>query len=130
MSPITSAATSSYEYDLQSENLVSRCRKSPVTSSGPFADFHAPKTVTGSFWDQIAKRGAASPLWSASSASRRRVFTHSRNSSLSLIWPPISERAQFGDDLFPDDSNLFAQIGQAVHLDPGPGAQREWIRER
>src|SRR6185295_14567632 len=84
MSPTTSAATMSYEYDVQSEKLASRSRKRFLNSSCPCADFHAPRTVTGSFLDQIASLGAASPLCSASSASLRWDFAHSRNCSLSF----------------------------------------------
>src|SRR6266550_6867737 len=93
MSPITSAATMSCEYDVQPEKVASSWRKSSLNSSCPFADFHAPRTVTGSFLDQIASLGAASPLCSASSASLRRDLAHPRNSSLSpmstlhLLWP-------------------------------------------
>src|SRR5215207_5667183 len=84
MSPITSAAMISCEYDVQSENLASSWAKRPRNSFCPVADFQAPRTVTGSRRDQIASRGATSPLCSAISASLRRDSTHTRKSSRSL----------------------------------------------
>src|SRR4029450_9675250 len=78
----------SCEYDTQSEKLAASSRNSSLSSSCPLADFHAPRTVTGSFLDQTASRGAASPLCRASSASLRRDLAHPRNSSLSSMSTP------------------------------------------
>ena len=85
MSPITSAAMISFEYDVQFEKLASSWMKRSLNSLCPVADFQAPRTVTGSLRDQIARRGAASPLCSAISASLRRDFVHARKSSRSLM---------------------------------------------
>src|SRR4051812_34029386 len=83
MSPNTSYACSSNSYDVQSEKLSARAAKSSSNSSCPVALRHAPSTLTGSLRDQSARRGAASPLCSSSSASYRLVLTQSRKSSRS-----------------------------------------------
>ena len=61
-SPTTSYACSSNSYDVQSEKLSASGVKSSSSSSCPRALRHAPRTLTGSFRDQSARRGAASPL--------------------------------------------------------------------
>src|SRR3954470_23248788 len=83
MSPTTSYACSSNSYDVQSEKLLAREAKSSSSSCCPWALRHAPRTLTGSLRDQSARRGAASPLCSSSSASYRLVLTQSRKSSRS-----------------------------------------------
>src|SRR5680860_1030251 len=65
MSPMTSAATISWVYDVQRENLRSSQLKSSSTSVRPTTLFQAPKTVTGSLRVQISRRGVASPLCTA-----------------------------------------------------------------
>src|ERR687883_175762 len=85
MSPTTSYACSSSAYDVQSEKLLAREAKSSSSSCCPWAFRHAPRTVTGSLRDQSARRGAASPLCRASSASYRVVLTQARKSSRSLM---------------------------------------------
>src|SRR5204862_1023217 len=85
MSPTTSYACSSNAYDLHSEKLLAREVKSSSSSCCPWALRHAPRTLTGSLRDQSARRGAASPLCSASSASYRVVLTQARKSSRSVI---------------------------------------------
>lgn len=76
-----------YRYGADCRALFPRSREHGECRAGHalrVALFHAPSTVTGSLLDQIASRGAASPLCSASSASWRRVRTHSKKSSRSL----------------------------------------------
>ena len=51
----------------------------------PMASFMAPNTVTGSWVDQIARRGSGSPLVSALSASTWRARVGVRKSSSSLM---------------------------------------------
>src|SRR5919197_2985708 len=85
MSPTTSYACSSNVYDVQSEKLLAREVKSSSSSCCPWALRHAPRTLTGSLRDQSARRGAASPLCRASSASYRVVLTQPRKSSRSLM---------------------------------------------
>src|SRR5919198_5762397 len=85
MSPTTSYACNSNVYDVQSEKLLAREVKSSSSSCCPWALRHAPRTLTGSLRDQSARRGAASPLCRASSASYSLVLTQARKSSLSLI---------------------------------------------
>src|SRR2546423_1900219 len=85
MSPTTSYACSSNSYDVHSEKLLAREVKSSSSSCCPWALRHAPRTLTGSLRDQIARRGAASPLCRASSASYRVVLTQARKSSRSVM---------------------------------------------
>src|SRR3954447_14570976 len=59
-----------------------------ATSAHPTGLKTAPKTVTGSVCDHIAKRGPASPLCSAVSASWIRGIISPRNCAVSLIGPP------------------------------------------
>ena len=67
--PTTSYACSSNSYNVQSEKLSASGVKSSSSSSCPRALRHAPRTLTGSFRDQSARRGAASPLCRAGSTS-------------------------------------------------------------
>src|SRR5436190_9805840 len=85
MSPTTSYACSSNAYDVHSEKLLAREVKSSSSSCCPWALRHAPRTLTGSLRDQSARRGAASPLCRASSASYRVVLTQARKSSRSVM---------------------------------------------
>src|SRR5919205_230184 len=68
-------------------------------------------TLTGSFRDQSALRGLASPLWSATSASYRDVITHPRKSSKSAI-RPVCSRIVFVTSPFRQE----------------PPQQRAWLR--
>src|SRR5919201_4845464 len=85
MSPTTSYACSSNLYDVQSEKLVAREVKSSSSSCCPWALRHAPRTLTGSLRDQSARRGTASPLCRASSASYKVDLTQARKSSRSVM---------------------------------------------
>src|SRR5829696_4306764 len=85
MSPTTSHASSSSAYDVQSEKLLAREVNSSFSSCCPWAWRHAPRTLTGSLRDQSARRGAASPLCRASSASYRVVLTQAWKSSRSVM---------------------------------------------
>src|SRR5215208_6871947 len=85
MSPRTSYACSSNRYDVQSEKLAPSASKSSSSSCWPRGLRHAPRTLTGSLRDQIARRGPASPLCSASSAWYSTVVTQVKKSSRSLI---------------------------------------------
>src|SRR5919108_6364227 len=85
MSPTASYACNSNVYDVQSEKLFAREVKSSSSSRCPWALRHAPRTLTGSLRDQSARRGAASPLCRASSASYRVVLTQVRKSSRSVM---------------------------------------------
>src|SRR5829696_641351 len=89
MSPTTSYACTSNAYDVQSEKLLAREAKRSSSSCCPWALRHAPKTLTGSMRDQSPRRGAASPLCRASSASNRVVLTQARKSS----WPVTPQHA-------------------------------------
>ena len=70
---------------LEPDMLCSIQLKSSSSSARPVALFAAPRTVTGSWRDQISRRGLASPSCTATSASRTREFTHARKSSRSVI---------------------------------------------
>src|SRR5829696_1273261 len=94
MSPTTSYACSSSAYDVQLEKLSPRAVKSWFSSCCPWASRNAPRTLTGSLRDQSARRGAASPLCSASSASYRTVLTQARKSSRSVMPSACSDLAR------------------------------------
>src|SRR4051794_26430089 len=79
MSPATSNACTSNAYDVQSEKLCSRALKSSCSSCCPLALRHAPRTLTGWLRDQSARRGAASPLCRATSASYSEVWIQVRS---------------------------------------------------
>src|SRR3954464_15392330 len=85
MSPTTSYASSSNAYDVQSEKVFPSEVKSSSSSACPWALRHAPSTLTGSLRDQMARRGAGSPLCRASSASSSAVSTQARKSSRSVM---------------------------------------------
>src|SRR5918995_2418123 len=72
----------SYSY-VPFENRDARDSNTWPISVQPLPIITAPKSVTGSLCDQMALRGAASPLWSAVSASVRRGRTDPRKSSVS-----------------------------------------------
>src|SRR5688572_23868885 len=93
MSPTTSYACSSNAYDVHSEKLLAREVKSSSSSRCPWALRHAPRTLTGSLRDQSARRGAASPSCSASSASYIVVLTQARKSSRSVMPHPALDPA-------------------------------------
>src|SRR4051812_38424810 len=59
--------------------------ESSSSSACPWALRHAPSTLTGSLRDQMARRGAGSPLCRASSASYSAVSTQARKSSRSVM---------------------------------------------
>ena len=62
--------------DVQPEKLWPSAVNSSSIACWPLALRQAPRTLTGSLWDQSDRRGAESPLCSASSASYRSLSTH------------------------------------------------------
>src|SRR5436309_3974725 len=112
MSPTTSYDCSSNAYDVQLEKLLARDVKSSSSSCCPWALRHAPRTLTGSFRDQSARRGAASPLCRANSASYRVVLTQARKSSRSVMPPTLRARDQSASVTVP--SALAEASGPAV----------------
>src|SRR5215211_5019269 len=112
MSPTTSAAMTSYEYDEQSEKEFSRRRKMSPTSWYPLPEIDAPSTVTGSFLDQMANRGWASPLWNATSASFSRDPTQPKKSSCSLMLHPQGPRP----------TSRRSRMGPGVHTGARPAS--------
>src|SRR5919112_120821 len=85
MSPTTSNACNSNVYDVQSEKRLSRKVKVSSNSCCPYAFRKAPRMLTGSLRDQSARRGAASPLCTATSASYSADLTQARKSSRSVM---------------------------------------------
>jgi len=74
---------------VQSEKRDASQLNVPLTASHPVFVLSAPNSVTGSFGDHIAVRGAAFPLWIAVSANTWREIVEARKSSSSLT-PPTS----------------------------------------
>ena len=102
--------------DVQSEKLLSRKVKASSTSSLPYALRQAPSTLTGSLRDYSARRGPASPLCTARSASYSAELTQARASSRSAM----SSACSWPSGLHRPDSGVCSEHGRTVRIRCNP----------